>query len=68
MMMKMMVMSPLERQRKGKIKRREKRVGFVSGTLMIKEELEVEERIEILETKRERELNAREKQKTNSAS
>lgn len=27
---------------------------------MIKEELEVEERIEILETKRERELNARE--------
>lgn len=35
---------------------------------MIKEELEVEERIEILETKRERELNAREKQKTNSAS
>lgn len=63
-MMMRMVMSPLERQRKGKKKkkRREKRV---SGTLMIKEELEVEERIEILETKRERELNAREKQKTN---
>lgn len=61
-MMMMMVMSPLERQRKGKKKRREKRVGFVSGTLMIKEELEVEERIEILETKRERELNARDRE------